>query len=455
MSGHFEHSEANAVDSSWGSVLFVTLPIVLSNLSNSIMYTIDRIMVISYSVDALNAVSVSGNLFATFSFLFIGITDTAEVFVGQYNGAKNYKRLATPVWQMFYFSLATSLIFFPIAYFSETLNLLPPYYLKDGVTYQRIMMYGGPLFPMFTGLAAFFVGQGRAKIVTIAVVCGALLNAFLNYVLIYGVKDLIPSFGVAGAASSTIISQTVQNLILVVALLSPKNRRITLYSCGFDKEVFMGCIKIGTPLAISNFLVILAWYFVQSILSNLSKDEATIYSICLSIYLLVMSLGEGLSKATSTVVANMIGSRNLEQTKMAYKKFLMLAIVSSAFFIVPLSIFPDHCIFNFLQMLKEDISGIYTSLRVCLHWISVDVILESILCILWGVLIAGGDTVYPTMAYQITIWIFVVSPVVVSFFFGFPISTRLVYQEVFVWMCVVLWLFHRRYLSMKWYKKLV
>lgn len=455
MSGHFEHSDANAVDSSWRSIFFVTLPIVLSNLSNSIMYTIDRIMVISCSVDALNAVSVSGNLFATFSFLFIGITDTAEVFVGQYNGAKNYKRLASPVWQMFYFSLATSLIFVPIAYFSDTLNLLPPYYLEDGVKYQRIMMSGGFLFPMFTGLAAFFVGQGRAKIVTVAVVCGALLNVTLNYILIYGVKGLIPSLGVVGAASSTIVSQIVQNLILIGALLSRKNRHITLYSCRFDKEVFMGCIKIGGPIAISNFLVILAWYFVQSILCNASKDEATIYSICLSIYLLVMSLGEGLSKATSTVVANMIGSRNLEQTKVAYKKFLILAIACSAVFIIPLSIFPDYCLFNFLQMLKEDISGIYESLRICLHWISVDVILESILCILWGVLIAGGDTVYPTMAYQITIWLFVVSPVIFSFFFDLSVSTKLVYQEVFVWMCIALWLFYRRYLSMKWYKKLV
>lgn len=127
----------NNVDSSWKSIFFVTFPIVLSNLSSAIMYNIDRVMVVAYSVDALNAVNISGNFFAVFSFLFIGITDTAEVYVGQYNGAGNYNRLASPVWQMLYFSLATSLIFFPIAHFSDTLNLMPSYYFDDGVIYQK------------------------------------------------------------------------------------------------------------------------------------------------------------------------------------------------------------------------------------------------------------------------------------------------------------------------------
>ena len=328
----------NNVDSSWKSIFFVTFPIVLSNLSNAIMYNIDRVMVVAYSVDALNAVNISGNFFAVFSFLFIGITDTAEVYVGQYNGAGNYNRLASPVWQMLYFSLATSLIFFPIAYFSDILNLLPSYYFDDGVIYQKIMMYGGPLFPMFTGLAAFFVGQGRAKVVTLSIICGSCLNIVLDYVLIYGVKGIIPSLGTVGAALATVISQAIQNLMLIIALCSKKNRKITLRSCKFDKEIFFGCIKIGAPISVSNFLVLLAWYFVQSMVANLSKEDATIYSISVSRYMLAISLGEGLSKATSTVIANLIGKGSLVETKTAYKKFLILALIASGFFVFPLSL---------------------------------------------------------------------------------------------------------------------
>ena len=445
----------NNVDSSWRSIFFVTFPIVLSNLSNAIMYNIDRVMVVAYSVDALNAVSISGNLFTVFSFLFIGITDTAEVYVGQYNGAKNYDRLASPVWQMLYFSFITTIVFFPIAYFSDTLNLLPSYYFDDGVIYQKIMMYGGPLFPMFTGLAAFFVGQGRAKIVTLSIICGSFLNIFLDYVLIYGVKGIVPCLGTAGAAFATIISQAIQNMMLMIALCSKENRKFTLRSCKFDKEVFFGCIKIGAPLSVSNFLVLLAWYFVQSIVANISKEEATTYSISVSIYMLAISLGEGLSKATSTVIANLIGKNSLRETKIAYKKFLILSLIASGFFVFPLSLFPDHCVFNFLGMLQEDISSIYETLRVTLHWISIDVVLESLLCIIWGVLVAGGDTVYPTIVYQSFIWGFVVLPTAIGYYCGYHGSTLLVYQLSFLWLCGSLTLFYKRYLSMRWYNKLV
>lgn len=449
MSGH------TIVSNSWRSIFAVALPIVLSNFSGSLMLMIDRIMITAHSIDALNAVSVSGNLIAVFTFLFIGITDCAEVYVGQYNGAKNHDLLASPMWQMFYFSVGTAIVFFPMAYFSDSFNLLPQYYMKDGVTYQRIMMYGGPLFPMFTALGAYFVGQGRAKVVTFAVVCGAILNATFNYLLIFGVEGVIPCLGVAGAAISTIISQVAQNLILLAVIFSPKERGITFKSFKFNKSVFLGCIKIGVPLSASNFLVLLAWYFVQSILSNTSKEEATIYSICLSIYLLALSTGEGLCKATSTVVANIIGRGGIEEAKVAFRRFLKLALVSSVIIVLPMSIAPDTCVFSLLEMLREDVSPIYGPLRICLLWMSFDVVLESLLSILWGVLVAGGDTRYPTMAYQSCIWGFVVTPAVICFLCGIAVSTKFIYQMAFLWLVASLWLFYRRYAGMKWYKKLV
>lgn len=443
------------VDSSWKSIFSVTLPIVLSSLSNAVMYNIDRVMIAAYSTDALNAVCISGNLFGVFSFLFIGITDTAEVYVGQYNGSRNYDRLASPVWQMLYFSFATSIIFFPIAYFSETLNLLPRYYFNDGVIYQKIMMYGGLLFPMFTGLAAFFVGQGRAKIVTISIICGSILNVFLDYILIYGINKAIPSLGSAGAALATVMSQAAQNLMLIIALCSKRNRSIVLRSCKFDKKTFFGCIRIGTPLSVSNFLVLLAWYIVQSIIANSSKEEATIYSICLSIYLLIISLGEGLSKATSAVAANMIGRKDMQEIKIAYRKFLFLALIISVFFAFLLSFFPEQCLFSLLEKLPENISAIFDSLKIALRWISANVILESLLCVVWGILIAGGDTMYPTVAYQSCIWGFVVIPIAVCRYCGYFASTLLVYKLSCLWLCGSLALFYKRYLSMKWYNKLI
>lgn len=447
--------QSGVIDSSWKSILTVTLPIVLINLSEAIMCNIDRMMVIGYSVDALNAVSVSANLFGVFSYLFIGIANAAEIYVGQFNGAKNFKKLSSPVWQMVYFSIASAFVFFPAAYFTEYFNLLPLHYFYDGVAYQKIIMYGGPLFPMFVAFAAFFVGQGRAQIVSFSVICGAIVNIILDYLLIYGVKGTIPRLGTAGAAIATVMAQFFQILVLLVAYCTKKNRSLALASCKPDKSIFIGCIKIGAPMSASNFLVLLAWYFVQAMATNGPKDLATVYSISVSIYTLAISLGEGLSRATSTVTANMIGRNDLDSIKRSNLKFTILALIWSLLFVIPLSIFPDKCIFSFLELLKEDVSSVYAQLATTMHWISGNVILESLLCILWGILVAGGDTVYPSVVYQFFIWSCVVIPTAICYYFGYFQSAVLVYQLSFLWLVGSLLTFYRRYRSMKWYNKLV
>ncbi|MDR3151460.1 MAG: hypothetical protein LBT67_01235, partial [Holosporaceae bacterium] len=117
----------------------ITVPIMISMASVFLMLLIDRAMLASYSMDSMNAATMSGNFVCIFTFMYTGIADSAEIFVGQYNGTKQYDKLAAPVWQMIYMSLASCMISIPIAYFSDYINTLPHYYLKEGVTYQQIL----------------------------------------------------------------------------------------------------------------------------------------------------------------------------------------------------------------------------------------------------------------------------------------------------------------------------
>jgi uncharacterized MnhB-related membrane protein len=51
-----------------------------------LMLLIDRAMLAAYSMDSMNAVTMSGNFGCIFAFMFTGIANTAEIFTGQYNG---------------------------------------------------------------------------------------------------------------------------------------------------------------------------------------------------------------------------------------------------------------------------------------------------------------------------------------------------------------------------------
>ncbi|MDR0678091.1 MAG: hypothetical protein LBF44_00975, partial [Holosporaceae bacterium] len=127
-----EIADYKIIDCSLRSILNITIPIMISMASAFLMLLIDRTMLAAYSMDAMNAATMSGNFVCIFAFMFMGIANAAEVFAGQYNGSMQYEKLAAPTWQMIYMAFFSCVIFFPIAYFSDYINTLPHYYLKEG-----------------------------------------------------------------------------------------------------------------------------------------------------------------------------------------------------------------------------------------------------------------------------------------------------------------------------------
>jgi MATE family multidrug resistance protein len=376
--------------------------------------------------------------------------------VGQYNGSKQHDKLADPVWQMIYMSLGTCVISFPIAYFSEYINTLPDYYLWEGVKYQKTLMYFAFITPIRVALTAFFVGQGKAKIVTIAVSIGVILNIMLDYLLIYGVKDVIPSMGCQGAAVATIIAEFIEVLILAMVFFSNKNRKIykTLENCRFNLKLFLRCFEIGVPMSLGNCMSMIAWYVVQTAISHTSKDAATVYNIGSHIYMFFLFVGEGANKAIAAICSNMIGRGDLESIEKTRRIFVSISIFFGGIIIFPLALYPEWII-GMLNSFPDDISALHGDIKMVFYLVALDVVLETLLLSHWGILIAGGDSKYAAIAYQICLWLFVVLPTIMLYYTHALTSIPLVYASMTAWLVASQFLLYRRYKSMKWYNKLV
>src|SRR3989344_2976794 len=93
----------------------VSFPLMISSLASLFMIFTDRIFLSRYSVEALNASVNAGTLAWALMAGFAMVTAMSEVFVAQYNGAKQYHRLGRPVWQMIWFSLFSFALFIPMA----------------------------------------------------------------------------------------------------------------------------------------------------------------------------------------------------------------------------------------------------------------------------------------------------------------------------------------------------
>ena len=445
------------IDCSFRTILNISLPLILSALSSNLLYIIDRMILAKYSLNAMNAAVMSGSLVAIYAFFWSSISGIAEVYVGQSNGRKDYANLAAPVWQMIYFSLLGFVFYFPFGYFTEYLNLLPDYCKAEGIQYSKVMTYCASLPALKMAFASFFIGQGKTKIITYTVLFGSIVNAGLDILLVFGYSDIVPEMGCKGAAVATILAEFAEIIILAIAFFSSKNRKIfnttSLNVRKFDRKIFFGCIKLGVPLSIGRVFELLSWYIIYALVSHVSKDLATIWGICVSVYVLFAFVCDGLSKSSATISANFIGQKSMEGVEKLLKYFTLFVLGLCAILSIPLMFFPDS-IFFFLDKTNENISHLYPSIGIIFRIILVNIAFESCISVFWGIFLSGGDTKYPMVVNLSLLYAIIVIPTAVLFFIGKLYAAETIYYITIVWDISVLILFYRRYKSLKWWKML-
>ena len=67
------------VDGSLKTILSVALPLILSALSSNLLYIIDRMILARYSINSMNAATMSGNLLCVYAFFWSSITGIAGI----------------------------------------------------------------------------------------------------------------------------------------------------------------------------------------------------------------------------------------------------------------------------------------------------------------------------------------------------------------------------------------
>ncbi|MDR1595828.1 MAG: polysaccharide biosynthesis C-terminal domain-containing protein [Puniceicoccales bacterium] len=443
------------IDSSTSSILRVVLPLVLSAFSENLMFLIDRLFLAYYSVDSMNAAMLGGHLAGLYTFALMSIAGMTEVFVGQYNGENKFDKIASPVWQMIYFVLFSLILVIPLGYFTEYLHLIPEYYAREGIPYQRILTYFCWVPALTAAFTGFFVGRGETKIITITVIVGTVVNVVMDRLFVFGYRDIIPAMGCNGAAIGTVISEIVQIIILAIRFFWKKNRMAynTVKNCKFDKDLFLKCLRVGGPMSFGRCLEMLAWYLVNVVMSKVSSNLATMQAIAGTVYVMFTFVCDGLTKGSAALSSNFIGQRNIAAVRQTFRKLTIMTLVLCFVVIFPLLMFPNP-IFRLMDTLHEDISNLYGPMSMVFKVMFVGIVADTLGAISCGILMSGGDTKFPIIASSSSIWLVLVAPVLILFYIGKLQSAVVV--ELFATIGLILYaiLVYLRYRKLGWLKSL-
>jgi MATE family multidrug resistance protein len=439
-------------------ILHIAFPLMLASISANFMLFCDRIILAHFSLDAMNAVAIATMTISIFQFGLIALASIAEVFVGQYNGAGIRRKMAEPVWQMIWLSLFSAIIFVPLALFSGSL-IIPHDYQALGLPFYQPLIAATPLVGLSAAISAFFIGQGKTRLVLYSTLAANIVNLGLDMVLIFGVSNYIPAMGTLGAAIASIIAQSIQVLILFALFLNEKNRK--KYGTGtsyFNPGVMWNCIRIGAPNAIGHMVDIAAWAFLIDIMARVSNLHVTVTSIGTTIYILFAFVTDGLWKSVTTLSANFFGAQNWRMVRKVTWSATRVLFILMLLLALPLLIFPNVLIHVFISS-KEVIPNLLElqdTLRVAMVGLWVFFIADGLSWIFAGVLTAAGDTVFVMIISSVSVWIFAVIPV----YFWIvrpnpPGSATLIFFIVTLYSAVNAALFYWRYQQETWRNALI
>lgn len=393
----------------------ISLPLMLSSLSISLMIFVDRLLLARYSTSSLNAAANAMTLGWAFVYGWMVLTSISEVFVAQYNGAKEEQKIGEPVWQMIWFSLFSVLFFIPLALWGGNWFYGPSLERELEKEYFFWMMLFGPSFPLYGALSGFFVGRGKTSLVTWTAIIANLVNACLDMILIFGIEGYFSPLGIRGAAIATSGSSVFQVIALGIVFLNQTHRQ-TFGTSRYTLKLrtLWQCIKIGLPNAVFAAIELFGWASFYYMMTLVGERYITVAGIVQSIAILLYFFAEGVSKAVSTIAGNLIGAR---QAVLIPKVILSGVRLHLLFFLVLIAIFAfysDQVIIQFLSTADEPmLNSLQGTIKICLFFICLYILFEGIRLLFSGILTAAGDTVFLLIAGSISVWIFLVVPVYV------------------------------------------
>ncbi|NGX34094.1 MAG: Multidrug resistance protein MdtK [Candidatus Anoxychlamydiales bacterium] len=437
----------------------IALPLMISALASLLMIVVDRCFLARLSLDALNASVNAGTLAWAFLGGFGVLTVMSEVFVAQYNGANLHDQIGVPVWQMIWFSIFSISIFIPFAVWIGPLIFKGTLYDSLQIQYFGYLMLLGPFYPLMTAFSGFFIGRGQTRLLIYIAIIANFLNLVLDGILIFGIKNFIPAYGIKGAAIATGIGTIFQALVLGIIFFKKKNReKFGTSKWKFNFSIFKKCFKVGLPPAIFFALEIIGWTLFFIMMTSLSEVHITISSICQSLVILLSFFFDGLNRAIAALAGNFIGSKKIDLIhtllKSSLKLLVIFTVIVSVFLVFDPKIIVDFLVPGNLEskiaIWQETLSlPFYSIMKISLLCVFVYLFFHGIRLIFAGLLTAAGDTLFLLLAGSFSVWIFLLLPVyfiVVKFSLSVQVAWILAASYAII-LSIIYWL---RYKKGKW-----
>ncbi len=301
-------------------VMVMSWPIILGSLSYTVMEFVDKWMVAKLGTDEIAAVGAAGIWSFTLGTVIIGIVGCVSTFVGQSIGRGQKENCGPYAWQGIWISFGAIVV--ALALYPLSGPLFRSMGHGENVTrlelaYFHIRLIGYLPLAWMTALAAFFQAINRPRVPMYVAIAANACNIVLNYLLIFGACGF-PRWGVAGAATATVISQGLQVLLLQTVFMGPRiHREYNTRGCWRpDMRRIRELVRIGIPAGMSFMLDIANWsIFTSYVVGRFGSTQLAAHVIAISFIHVCFMPAVAVNQGIAAIVSQWLGRRDVPRAK--------------------------------------------------------------------------------------------------------------------------------------------
>lgn len=406
-------------------ILFLATPIIVENILQTLLGTVDTYFAGSLDNNAIAAIGVTTLIMNIYIAFYTAISVGVSVVISRYIGQKNIKKANETARQAIllgaYLGLGIGVLSFIFRNVILKISGAEADILAYAVPYYCIVAVSSVLVCLSLILSACLRSSKDTKTPMVVTGISNVINIGLNYLFIK------MGFGIIGLALATTISRLLVVVLLGIKLIKRKNGiHLHLKKMKFNKEISMTVIKIGIPAGVEKLIMRIGQLIYNGIVISISTNAYVAHQIAgtIEFYSYIPAFGFGM--AVATMVGISLGEDNPQKAKKIVWIADILATISMVIIGIIFYVFSPYLAKQFTKTIE--VQNIVVSV---LRMIALFQPLIALAQIMASALQGGGDTKFPMYSTFIGTW-------VIHIGFGYLLGVVMGYGLFGIWLAYAL-----------------
>lgn len=311
-------------------ILGFAVPLLFGLLFQQFYSMVDTIIVGHYlGVEALAAVGATGSVNFLIIGFCMGVCNGFALPIAQEFGAGNAPKLrrfvANSVWLSVIFAVVMTVVVSLLCRSILQWMRTPENIIDGAYDYIIIIFIGIPVVFLYNVTAAIIRSLGDSRTPVIFLVMAAVLNIFLDLLLI-----IVIPMGVAGAAVATVLSQAIAGVCCLIYMC----RKYPILHLSKEEWKWNGeCVarlcNMGIPMGLQYSITAIGSVILQSAVNGIGSDAVAAVTAGSKVSMLLMCPFDAMGSTMATYGGQNIGAGDLDRVGKGLKSCTLLGLLYS------------------------------------------------------------------------------------------------------------------------------